>query len=223
MSKRSCWIGGILAAVTVCLTLQAKTFPEIRAAAEKGDADAQFELGIYYSVGICVKMDEATAKKWYLKAADQGHVAARSTCLSEGYGVEKDLEKAGEVARQAAETGDPWGQFCMGTYYGVKAAPEQSIRWFRKAADQGNGWAQVFLGMGYLGIMKGAPEDPEQAFFWLKKAAEQGNAMGQILLGGCYISGTGVPKDREKAAYWLRQAAEQGCEQAKAALKKLEQ
>ena len=215
-------VGTALAVMMCFLSLQAKTLPEIRAAAEQGDADAQFELGVYYSVGICVKMDEATAKKWYLKAAEQGHVAARATCLSEGYGVKKDIAKAVDWLRKASETGDVWSQLCLGIQYAADDN-KQSLHWFRKAAEQGNGWAQVALGLAYLGIPMKVPRDPEQAFFWLKKAAEQGNAMGQMLLAGCYTGGTGVPKDREKAVYWLRQAADQGCEPAEESLKKLGQ
>ena len=220
MSKKSWLVCGILAAALCSLSLQAKTFREVRAAAEKGDADARFELGLYHSLGICVKRDAAETEKWFRKAAEQGHVAARAYCLSEGYGVEQDLEKAGEVARPAAEAGDPWAQFCMGIHY-AENDPERSLLWFRKAAEQGNSWGQVFAGMAYLGIMKGVPEDPTQAVYWFRKAAEQGNPMGQLMLGGCYAGGKGVPQDIEKAVYWFRKAAEQGFEPAKTALKKL--
>ena len=223
MSKKSWLVCAVLAATMGCLTLQAKTFQEVRAAAEKGDADAQFELALYYSTGVCVKRDMATAEKWYLKAAAQGHVAARSTCLSEGYGVKKDLEKAGEVARRGAEAGDVWAQFCLGTYYGVKKNPVRAFQWFRKAAEQGNAWGQVLVGMAYFGISikGGVPENRARGIYWWKKAAAQDHALGQFFLGGCHISGNGVPKDREKAVYWLRKAADQGCEPAKAALKQL--
>ena len=220
MTKKSRLVGVILA-VMLGSVLQARTFPETRAAAEKGDADAQFELALYHSVGICVKGDAAEMEKWFRKAAGQGHIAARAYCLSEGYGVGKDPEKAAEIARPAAEAGDTGAQFCMGIHYAGKNDPEKSVFWFRKAAEQGNSWAQVFAGMAYLGIIKGIPEDPEEGARWLRKAAEQGNPMGQMMLGGCYAGGQGVPRDLNKAAYWLRQAAAQGCEPAKAALKKM--
>lgn len=220
MSKKSRLFCAVVALMTG-LTLQAKTFREVRAAAEQGDADAQFELALYHSVGICVKRDAAEEEKWFRKAAEQGHVTARAYCLSEGYGAKKDLEKAAEIARPAAEAGDPWAQFCMGIHYAGKNDPEKSLLWFRKAAEQGNSWAQVCAGMAYLGIMKDTPEDLEQTVCWFRKAAEQGNPLGQMMLAGCYAGGKGVPRDIEKAVYWFRQAAEQGCEQAKAALKKM--
>ena len=212
-------VGAALAVMMCCLSLQAKTLPEIRAAAEKGDADAQFELGFYCVAVLCGK-EKAAAEKWFRKAAEQGHVAARAMCFSEGYGVERDIAKAVELASQAAETGDAWSQLCLGIHYAASDS-KQSLHWFRKAAERGNGWAQVCLGMAYLGIISGVPENPEQGADWVKKAAEQGNAMGQMLLGRCHAKGVGVPQDREKAVYWLRKAAEQGLEPAEAALKRM--
>ena len=42
------------------------------AAAEHGDAGAQFELGAMYEAGRGVSRDDAEAAKWYRKSADQG-------------------------------------------------------------------------------------------------------------------------------------------------------
>ena len=65
MSKKTWLLCGILTVMMGGLTLQAKTFQEVRPAAEKGDADAQLELGLYCSFGICVKKDESMAKKFF--------------------------------------------------------------------------------------------------------------------------------------------------------------
>ena len=45
-------------------------------AAEKGLASAQNDLGWYYEMGTGVEEDEATAIKWYEKAAAQGYQEA---------------------------------------------------------------------------------------------------------------------------------------------------
>ena len=169
MSKRSCWIGGILAAVTVCLTLQAKTFPEIRAAAEKGDADAQFELGIYYSVGICVKMDEATAKKWYLKAAEQGHGDAQNnlgTMFFAGSGMSgPDYEQAVSWFRKAANQGQIDAFYnigvCYENGYGVSQDKFQAYHgWYRAAANKGHAAAQSKLDQLEAAQKKSTPTTP---------------------------------------------------------------
>ena len=49
----------------------------MRKAAEAGDADAQYRLGVmYYGHGL-VPLDATEAAKWYRKAAGQGHASAQ--------------------------------------------------------------------------------------------------------------------------------------------------
>lgn len=45
--------------------------------AERGDAEAQKNLGTMYAVGQGVPKDNAEALKWYRRAADQGHIGAQ--------------------------------------------------------------------------------------------------------------------------------------------------
>ncbi len=46
-------------------------------AAEQGHAYAQFTVGLMYENGDGVSKDIDEARKWYRKAADQGHEAAK--------------------------------------------------------------------------------------------------------------------------------------------------
>ena len=48
-----------------------------RAAAKKGNAEAQYNLGLCYSQGEGVKEDRVEAVSWYRLAAEQGHQDAR--------------------------------------------------------------------------------------------------------------------------------------------------
>ncbi len=45
--------------------------------AERGGAEAQYNLGFMYEHGLGVSRDEAEAVTWYRKAAEQGHAAAQ--------------------------------------------------------------------------------------------------------------------------------------------------
>lgn len=55
-----------------------KLLAEIRAKAEKGDAQTQCELGTVFTFGkLGVAKDEVEAVKWYPKAAEQNDVRAR--------------------------------------------------------------------------------------------------------------------------------------------------
>jgi len=52
----------------------------LRPLAERGDAAAQFQLGVMYDNGIGVRQNHAEAAKWYRLAAEQGNVAAHIAC-----------------------------------------------------------------------------------------------------------------------------------------------
>src|SRR6266404_4606819 len=49
----------------------------LRSAAEKGLADAQFELGLCYTIAVNRQLDPVEAAKWFRKAAEQGHSKAQ--------------------------------------------------------------------------------------------------------------------------------------------------
>jgi TPR repeat protein len=52
-------------------------FAEIRAKAEKWEAEARHNLGNCYRTGEGVAKDAPEAVKWYHKAAEQGHAGAQ--------------------------------------------------------------------------------------------------------------------------------------------------
>ena len=61
--------------------------------AEKGDAPAQFNLGLSYANGLGVTKDEVEAVKWYRKAAEKGNAEAQlnlGVMYANGLGVEED-------------------------------------------------------------------------------------------------------------------------------------
>jgi TPR repeat protein len=69
----------------------------VQAAAEQGDAESQFSLGMDYDAGINIAKDAKEAFKWYLLAADQGHSLAQNTIggmYMEGRGVAADKVRA---------------------------------------------------------------------------------------------------------------------------------
>jgi len=188
-------LGALLcAAVVLCMTQavvegqeipSSKQIAEWREKAAKGDAAAQFNLGIMYDFGRGVVKDEAEAVKWYRKAADQGHAKAQynlGIMYAEGQGVPKDEAEA--------------------------------VKWYRKAADQGVAEAQYNLGVMYasgLGVVK----DEGEAVKWWRKAADQGDAPAQFNLGNMYADGRGVVKDDVVAYKWFLLAGAQAVEEAR--------
>ncbi len=63
----------------------------------------------------------------------------------------------------------------------------------------------------------------KKAFELLKKLAEQGDSQAQYNLGAMYENGEGTEENIEQAKYWYKKSADQGNEDAKEALKELEQ
>src|SRR3989344_3134348 len=149
-------------------------------AAEKGNANAQYNLGGMYANGKGVTKDEAEAVRWYRKAAEQGLALAQNDL---GFMYEK-------------------GQ-------GVIKDEAEGVRWYRKAAEQGNANAQTNLG-GMYANGRGVARDDAEAVKWYRKAAEHGLVLAQNNLVVMYANGRGVINDDAEAARWYRKAAEQG-------------
>ena len=88
----------------------------------------------------------------------------------DGTGIPKDLARAADWFRKAAEQGHAYAQSSLGSLYaqgqGVPQDYSQAAAWYRKAADQGNVNAQYNLALLY-GTGQGVPEDEAQSEVWL--------------------------------------------------------
>jgi TPR repeat protein len=220
--KTKCLTCVVLALVAIAIQLPAqesesdrKYFELTKAKAEKGDAQAQYNLGVCYANGEGMMKDSEEAVKWLRKAADQNEAAAQ-VCLGYFYamgdGVAKDQVESVKWYRKAAEQKNALAQFNLGVCYyngdGVSQDAKEAVKWWRKAAEQNNALAQFNLGICY-DKGKGASRDAEEAVKWWRKAAEQNNTDAQYNLGNCYAKGEGVTKDAVEAVKWYRKAADQ--------------
>ncbi len=194
-----------------------KLLAEIRAKAEKGDAEAQFDLGTAFIFGnLGVVKDEMEAVKWIRKAAEQNHASAQNNLgyfCAQGLGVKKDDVEAVKWYRKAAVQNHATAQYNLGLCYerggGMEKDEEEAVKWYLKAAEQDHAKAQNNLGLCYANG-QGVAKDEVKAVKWYRKAAEQNLASAQYNLGICYERGDGVVKDYVEAVKWVRKAAEQG-------------
>src|SRR5690348_397369 len=85
-----------------------------RPLAEKGDADAQFNLGQAYRLGRGVPINLAAAKTWFERAAGQGHVDAETT-LGLLLFQNGDQPEALKWLKKAADQGEPRALLVYGT------------------------------------------------------------------------------------------------------------
>ena len=119
---------------------QANSLRSLRKLADRGDADAQWQMGVRYHNGEGVPRDDAQAMQWFLRAAEQGHVIAQATLGAyywAGRGVPQDLSKAYLWSYIALAQGDEnsksrlEGLASQMTRAQVSAAREQAEAWLR--------------------------------------------------------------------------------------------
>ncbi len=168
------------------------------AAANHGDSDAQFLIGVMFDKGQGVPVYQSEAINWYRQAAQQGHAMAQlylAIKFDRGDGVGKNSEKA--------------------------------FKWYQKAAKQNITKAMIRLGELYSNGM-GVEKNPEYSLGWLKKAAEKDSPKAMKLLALKYKQGDGVKQSRYNAADWYYRAGKTyfqsgDKEQALAAIESIEE
>jgi cell division septation protein DedD len=87
---------------------------EWRPLADKGDADAQFNMGQAYKLGRGVPADMPTAQAWFEKAANRGHVQAQAN-LGLILFQSGQREAAMPWIRKAADHDDARAQYVLAT------------------------------------------------------------------------------------------------------------
>ena len=157
-------------------------FPPIRVLlSDRGDASAQYHLGVMYDTGEGVPQDFSEAIKWFRKAADQGNAYAQHNL-----GVMHDIGR------------------------GVPHDDVEAATWYRKAADQGarprsSNWARWYR-QG-----RGVPQDYVEAHKWFKlailrfsesDAANRGNAIKNCHLLVAKMTPAQISEAQKLAREW---------------------
>ena len=119
-----------------------------RPLAEKGDADAAFNLGQAYRLGRGVPTNLAAAQTWFERAAAKGHIDAQTTL---GLMLFENGDRVAGLRwlKQSAEKGDPRALLIYGTALfngdAVKQDPILGYAYVSRAAAQGLAPAQATL------------------------------------------------------------------------------
>ncbi|MFT7531184.1 MAG: TPR repeat protein/SH3-like domain-containing protein [Gammaproteobacteria bacterium] len=118
----------------------------------QGDKEAQFSIGVMYSLGTGKEKDPAKAFQWFSQAGQNGHLKAMfnlGIAYWTGHGTLEDKKEAVHWWRKAAEKGDPASQFNLGIAYyngfGVEKDLVLATRWIRSAAENQYASAQEIL------------------------------------------------------------------------------
>lgn len=186
---------------------------ELESLAKRGDADAQFELGLRMITGQDMKKDEAAGLQWMEKAANQKHLRAQfvmGSLFEDGVGVKKDESKAVDWYRKSADNGFAPAQFAMAMAYdlgrGIKQDPAKATEWLQKAADQNHPQSQTALA-AKLERGVGVSKNVSKAALYYLRAAQQDHVQAMSRLANLYYTGNGVPLDYRRAGAWYQRAA----------------
>lgn len=204
-----------------------KAFKFFKLAADKGLAEARYNVGYCYQHGIGVALDKDEAVKYYALAATQGYPDAQfnlGICYLEGIGTAPNKTRAMQLFELAAAQGNsdiPEQLFKLSKDYMIVAdGIDDTLKvfeLFKIAADHGVVKAQYNMVYFYSNGIGVAP-NMAKAIKYLTLAAENGDVDSQAELGGYYL-GT----DAVKAAKFLTLAADKGNVAAQTALAQLYQ
>jgi TPR repeat protein len=121
-------------------------------AADRGIANAAYNLGVLHHQGLGTKADLEKALTWYRKAAAMGHPEAQynlGIAYIEGIGVGYDPVKATAYFKNAADQNIMEAAYNLGLIYenGLlgNAKPDEALVWYKTAADQGSPEARQAL------------------------------------------------------------------------------
>lgn len=183
--------------------------------ATQGNTKAMNALGMIYSKGISVPVNEELGIQWIEKAANGGYAKAwyNLGVLHEESEPAKAInyfEKAATIGYNAAW--QKWGSMVM-KGNGVSQDYLLAISIFKQGADKGESSCIYSLGyMYYKGF--GCAQDYNQAVQQFDLAAQKGSLAAMYMLGLCYRNGYGITIDAEKAKYWLNKSAAMGFKNA---------
>lgn len=135
--------------------------------AEKGDAEAQYKIGMQYWTGRGIKDDREEAERWLMKSADQNYAPAE-----EHFGRNLPYTIYRHQLKQLS---------------GIDLRRE-SEKWFLRAVEHGGAEEQLSLALFYLDY--GSPSIQKKGYEWAFKAAESGN-----LNAKCYLVMRCTPAD----------------------------
>lgn len=149
-------------------------------AADEGNVEAMLYLGSLYRDGLGAPRDLSAAETWFRRASVRGN---RNATLSLGFLLIEAMEprdyiSGASVFREAAEQGDPVGQYVLGKLYlaglGVKQDDGKAAGWLTQAADQGVMQALEALAALHAGG-RGVERDAAAAMALFARAAEAGS------------------------------------------------
>lgn len=156
-------------------------------AAEGGELEAWFYIGLYYETGENVPQDPSYAAQCYEKGLargmQQGCANRLGALYCEGKGVPQDYAKGFQLIKWAYDQGNTWGVFYLGTAYFYGRGVQQDYvkaREILEKVDWNN--KEVFYCLGVIyGQGLGVQENIAKGVEYLQKAKDYPAAKEELL------------------------------------------
>lgn len=108
--------------------------------AERGNVEAQYDVGEMYEKGSGVATDIKKAFAWYEKSAEQGHIKAQfkvAYMYYKGQGVTTNISKAFNLMEKPANEGNVRAQYYLAQMFakgeGVKSDFDEAFTWYSRS------------------------------------------------------------------------------------------
>lgn len=183
-------------------------------AAEEGDVDASYYLGVMHANGLGVEQDYAEAANWYADAVEKGHArACRSLAAlyESGEGVKQNFDKAISLYK-VATSHHPILQFLIlrdmgGLYYGGSMFPGFTPAREANEAFKASGLKSMwdFYNKGEI-----LSQDDSLLAKLVVAKADAGNELYQLVYAFYLQRGQGVSPNPAEALRYMSKAAENG-------------
>lgn len=149
-----------------------KVFELIYPLAEKGDANAQANLGILYVQGKGVAQDADKAYWWFSEAAEQGNIKGinyLAFLYLDGLGTQKNIPHGIKLLKKTAQAGNQTAMFILGVlYYRDLQDFKNAFIWFERAANTDHNESKFRLATMYE-EGKGIKKNEQKAIYWYRE------------------------------------------------------
>jgi len=148
------------------------TFNAMVALANKGNAEAQYHVGMMHNNGIGTQKDPKQAFEWFQKSTASGDPlgAYKLGCYYAGQFagvVPSDPNEALKYKLISAKAGYALAQNDVAILYNKQGNSEEALKWWKMAGDQGDPAALFSLSMSYS-AGKAVPKDLSLSYAYFK-------------------------------------------------------
>lgn len=164
-------------------------FSKFSVLAQRGNAEAQFNVGAFYLNGQGVQKDEKQAIEWFAKSAARGNARALQVLQSAAAKGNESAKNALNAIQQPTASAQPQ----------TRAPSQQALS---VPGDEKTLWREANTAL--------SQKDYNTAFPKFLALAQLGNAIAQFNVGAFYFNGQGVQRDPKLAYEWFAKSAAQG-------------